>query len=150
MTMEYIMEETDAIVIRDFNLKSIFRLYISLFTFYASLCLTSFSRSFSRILPFNQFERMLGTMTIIKTFFDFSGSAIRVAAWDMDPIDEFDAYQLLFLTTFSTFLLMMTIFQYYVLDPEDFTISLRKTMIVDFTLYGKDHQLSILRVVIII
>jgi len=37
MTWEYIMEETDAIVIRDFNLKSIFRLYISVYTFAASL-----------------------------------------------------------------------------------------------------------------
>lgn len=101
MTWEYIMEESEAIVIRDFNLKSIFRLYISVFTLMASLCLQSYSRSFSRILPFNRFETQLGTLTIIKTFFDFSGSAIRVFAWDMDPIEQFDAYQLLFLATFA-------------------------------------------------
>jgi len=84
---------------------------------------------------------MMGTMTIIKTFFDFSGSGIRVAAWDMDPIDQFDAYQLLFLATFSVFMLIMTIIQYYVLDPKDFTHSLDLTMVVDFTKYGPEHQL---------
>jgi len=80
-------------------------------------------------------------MVVIKTFFDLSGSVIRVAAWDMDPIDEFDAYQLLFLTTFAIFLFIMTIIQYNILDPNDFRLSLEKSMVVDFTKYKPKHQL---------
>ncbi|CAI2359437.1 unnamed protein product [Moneuplotes crassus] len=142
MTAEYIMEETDAIVIRDFNLKSVFRVYILVFTFLASLCMMSYSRSFNRIVPFNKFETILSTLTIIKTFFDFSGSAIRIAAWDMDPINEFDAYNLIFLATFAVFLLLITIVHYYVIDPKDFVFNFQKQMVVDFTWYDSDHQLS--------
>lgn len=147
MIIEYIMEEAGAIKIEDFNLKSIFRIYIIAFTFVAALCLQSFSRSFSGILPFENFENEISSMAIIKTFFDWSGSAIRLFSFDMTPIEAFDAYQLIFLATFATFLMIMTIFQYYVLNPHDFANRIEKTMIIDFTNYNKYHQFRKLSII---
>lgn len=74
MIMEYILEQTDAIEIGDdFNFKSLFRAYIVVFTFWATTTLQSFSRSFSDILPFINFERQLGTFIIMKvSVADFS------------------------------------------------------------------------------
>jgi hypothetical protein len=135
------MEESGAITIQDFNMKSVFRIYILVFTFFAALCLQSFSRSFQRLLPFENFENEISTMVTIKTFFDWSGSVIRLFAFDMSPIGEFDAYQLLFMATFSAFLLFMTICQYFVLNPHHFANRIEKSLVVDFTRFGKDHQL---------
>jgi hypothetical protein len=66
MIFEYILEQTNGIEIGDFNLKSVFRVYIMVYTFWASTTLQSFSRSFSSILPFVNFERQLGTFLILR------------------------------------------------------------------------------------
>ena len=141
MLCEYILEQTETIMIGDFNLKSVFRLYIFVYTFWATTTLQSFSRSFNDILPFNTFERYVGTFVIIKTFFDYSGSAIRFFNIKFEPLDAFDTYQLLFSCVFSVFILLMTIIQYMVLDPEQFKDNLEYTMIVDFSKFGEEHQL---------
>ena len=66
MIFEYILEQTGTIVIADFNLKSVFRIYILVFSFGSNVCLQSFSRSFRNILPFINFEQNLGAFAIIK------------------------------------------------------------------------------------
>lgn len=71
MIFEYILQQTDKIMISDFNLRSIFRAYILIYTFIATSCLQSFAKSFSGLLPFINFDRQLSTLVYIKTFFDY-------------------------------------------------------------------------------
>jgi len=117
--IEYILDEADAIDIGEFDTRIVTRGYIIILTICSSITLQSFSRSFNDILPFENFERRQYSMTVINTFYDLSSTLIRIMDFSFGPINNTDTYTLLFVTVFSIFMLIITIVQYYVLDPEE-------------------------------
>ena len=130
MIWEYILNQTETIKVGDFNLKSLFRVYILVYTFIATTCLQSFAKSFEKILPFIKFDMQLSTLVYIKTFFDYWGSLVRVTSMTLEDYDDFDTYQLLFVSIFSAFLCVMSGLQYFILSPKQMGYHVSRSLIV--------------------
>ncbi|CAI2363158.1 unnamed protein product [Moneuplotes crassus] len=126
----------------ELSFKSSIRIYIMVITTIASVCLRNFCSSFSRILPFNNFGIILMSLAQIKLFFDFSGSILKASAWRLGEINELDTYRLIFMSTFAVFCLVITVVQYFKLDPQSLVLDFGTSMTIDFTWHDRDHQLK--------
>ena len=139
---EYILQVTGTITIQDFNLKSVFRVYILAMSFWASVTIQSFSRSFYKIMPFSHFEAQLTTMVSIKTGFDITSSVLRLQSFTIGPYGEFETFQLVFVAAFSLEFMILCIMQYWFMSPEKISIHSEKSLVINFSEFDAEHQLS--------
>ena len=125
-----------------FNLKSVFRVYVLVMSFWASVTIQSFARSFYSIMPFSKFERQLTTMAAIKTGFDVTSSVLRLISFKVEPFDDFETFQLVFVGLFSFQFMVLCFLQFWLMSPQQISIHSCNSLAIDFAQYDIEHQLS--------